>query len=327
MQLLSRVHPLFFTQQHCALEVFFKDLSGRDCKFALMLLLFYTLWMICVNILFNLTSGLNFLILVSYNNGFPIYIKTEYPMMNKEYPIMKEKQKRKRILFWISLILLILILCLIGIILWVMASLFDHEPLKVVNKPPNYDTLEEISEKFGIARESDSSKDNISHYATLLMQDVKVVELSGDEVNVLCDASLPLSRIYLEGNIPELTIAGCQFNEGKLIVDCSFESSFSTPFGKYMNMHIVFTPQIWNKHFSLKIHSVSVGSYTIKGGHLQDAVDAEVVKFENSKMGKDVLNLITALCMEKKRVTVIFKPKETLLFLGGQSGTEDLISP
>ena len=237
------------------------------------------------------------------------------------------KTKGKRILFWVFIIIVILLLCLLGIVLWGMASLFDHEPLKAVNKPPNYTTLEDISEKFGITQESDSSQGNISHYATLLMQDVKIVELSGDEVNALCDASLPLSRIYLKQNMPELTISGCRFDAGRFIVDCSFENSFSTPFGKYMNIHIIFTPQIWNNHFSLKIYSVTVGSYTIQGAHIQDAIDSEVVRFEKSKTGKDVLNLITALCIEKKKVTVIFKPRETLLFLGGKSGTEDLISP
>ena len=231
------------------------------------------------------------------------------------------KRKSRKILLWCFSIFFFLFTLLSGFMLWITASLFDHKPFKTVNKNPDYDKIEQIAEKIGIIQKTNSKQNIISQYATMLMQDVKIVELSDEEVNTLFAASLTSSNIYLDNYMPELTIANCQFKNGTFIVDSSFENSFSTPFGKYLNMHIVFTPQIRNRHLSLKIESVSVGTYKIAGAHIQDLVNEELSKFEESTNGKDVLDLITTLYVEKQRITIVFKPKEVLLFIGEKAGT------
>lgn len=64
---------------------------------------------------------------------------------------MKIKHKRRRVLFGLSIVILILLLFSLEVILWSMALIFDDEPLQAVNKPPDYDVLEQISTKFGIS--------------------------------------------------------------------------------------------------------------------------------------------------------------------------------
>ena len=112
------------------------------------------------------------------------------------------------------------------------------------------------------------------------MQDAKTVELSKEEVNVLCDSSQISSELYLSNNMPELTITNCQFKNKAFIVDCSFKSSIPTPFGKYLNIRMIFTPKVLNKHFYLKIESFKVGTVTINGNQIQELINKQLKKLK-----------------------------------------------
>jgi len=234
---------------------------------------------------------------------------------NIEPKLVKKRRGRKIILWCLGIVLLILLL-LIGVALWFTAALFDNTPRKIIRNEPDYDKLEQIAAKFGIESGDGINNNTASKWIELLLQDIKIVELSKEEMQALCNTSVLSSEIYLSNTMPELTITNCQFVNGYFTVDCSFESSFSTPFGKYLNIRIIFLPKILKKHLHLKIKSFSVGSIIIKGEQIQELVDEELKQFENTQNGKDLLAVVKTFYVEKEKVTIVFYPKKAALLLG-----------
>jgi uncharacterized protein YpmS len=231
-------------------------------------------------------------------------------------PVEGKKLRGRKIILWCISILFALFCALIGVVLWFASSVFDHTPRKIVRTSPDYDSMEQIAAKFGIGNGGDPNKDSASKLMEFLLQDVKIVELSKEEVKTLCSTSVTSSELYLNNRMPELTITDCRFENGYFTVECSFENSFNTPFGKYINIRIIFSPKILKKHIYLKIKSFSVGSITVKGEQVQDLVDQELAKFEQTQNGKDLLTVIKTFFVEKERVTIVLYPKKAALLLG-----------
>ena len=235
---------------------------------------------------------------------------------NQEPP--KKKSHAKIIIFGCLGIILFFIILLIAITLWGLSIIFDKEPLKNAIKEPDEKQLVSIAKKFGLDENTDNKENVAMQLLNTLMETEKTITLNKAETNTLIDYSVISGREYLKQKFPSATISNAYFEDGKLYVDASYKNSFSTPFGQYINMKIIFTPDISKKHLSLKINNLKVGSTVISGESLQKEVNKAITDFEKTEDGKMILEVITKLDIQKDSITVIFNPQKLTMMMVNQ---------
>lgn len=232
----------------------------------------------------------------------------------------KKKNSIKKILLKIFAICLLMFLMVLAIVAWVCSELFDHKPLEEVTRTPDYKHIENITKKFGIDLDKKKKNNIAQQFLTLLMTPSKTVELSKEEVNSLLDSVTIGARLYLSQKMPNLTLSDMRFENGVLCADISFDSGYSTPFGKFLNGKIKLIPTISEKHFYLTITNLSLGGISVSGDPLQPTIDRDLKEFEKTEDGKAILNIITDFSVEKEYIKITFKPQELTMFVYQKMG-------
>ena len=228
---------------------------------------------------------------------------------------VKKKNSIKKILLIIFAICLVMFLMVIGISVWVCSQLFDHKPLEEVSRTPDYKHIENITKKFGIDLNKKQKNNMAQQLITLFMTPSKTVKLSKEEVNSLLDSATIGARLYISQKMPNLTLSDMRFENGVLCADISFDSGYSTPFGKYLNGKIKLIPTISGKQFHLTITNLSLGGIGVSGDTLQPIIDRDLKEFEKTKDGKAILNIVTDFSVEKEYIKITFKPQELTMFV------------
>lgn len=216
-----------------------------------------------------------------------------------------------------------MLLIVIGIAAWVCSELFDHKPLEEITRTPDYKHIENITKKFGIDRDNKNKNNMPQQLIALFMTPSKTVELSKEEVNALLDYSTMGARVYLAQKMPNLSLSDMKFENGALCADISFDSGYSTPFGKYLNGKIKLIPTISKKQFHLTITNLSLGGIAVSGDTLQPTIDKDLKDFEETEDGKAILTIVTDFSVSKEYIKITFKPQELTMFVYQKLGNSD----
>ena len=255
-------------------------------------------------------------------------IKESNTLQPQEPP--KKKSHTKLIIFGCLGSVIFIIIVFISLALWGFSMFFDNKPLENVLKQPDEQQLVSIAKKFGVNENVDSEENIQMQLLNTLMSNEKTITLNKDELNTLIDYSVMGGREYLKQKFPAATIANAYFKDGKLFIDASYKNSFSTPFGQYINMHITFIPGISNRHISLKITNLKLGSILVSGTNLQKEIDNAITDFEKTEDGKMIIDVVTKLNIQKESVTLTFNPQKLTMMLiqqvQGSDGSVDLNS-
>lgn len=226
--------------------------------------------------------------------------------------------KRKKILLSLIGFFLLIFVFVVILLIWLTSSLFDHQPFETVEKNPDYEKLQRIAWKLGLQEQSEKKTEIASQLLSLLFTQAKTVYLSKEEVNALFDSAVIISRDHRAREIPSLTLADLKFENNAIHLYYSLENSFSTPFGKYLNIKFVFVPAIENNHLSLCIRNISIGSFSFSGKELKSLVDEKVMEFEKTENGKDVLDMIIDLKIARNEISITYNPQKVALFYAKQ---------
>lgn len=240
---------------------------------------------------------------------------------SKETP-EKKKGNGKKILLWSLGIVFALLLIVVGIVCYVMSALIDHEPLPTVNKVPDHKQYESCLLKF-----QEKSK-QIASDANELAKDQTIILTKG-EVNAILDTYAVAGRAFLIMRFPDTTISDVRFEDGVLYADASQKAPFSTPFGQYLNMKLAIIPRVEDNHLYLDVKSLKVGSMELSGDWVQDYIDKELRKTEQTEDGKMALNALKGLKLSPNDVEITFSPVGVATMQAAQlmkllsSGSED----
>lgn len=213
----------------------------------------------------------------------------------------KKKSNTKKILLWSFGITLAIFLVLIGITCWVLATIFNSQPLSMVAKSTDLEVVQQCSDKFARLLEKNQDDPNA------LYKDQTVV-FSKKEVNKVLDNLTIGAREYLNIEHPDTIISDVRFEDGVLYADASQKVAFYNPFGQYVNMKLAIVPRIENKHLYLKVKSMKAGSIELSGDWVQGNIDKELRKFEETENGQLIVGSLKGVKLESDKVYITINP-------------------
>ena len=125
------------------------------------------------------------------------------------------------------------------------------------------------------------------------------------EVNAFIDAALSAHQVNMEmsdssANEEPVKIYDAFFKDGRFTVKFSVDSKMNTPFGKYCNIEVVFTPQVIDHHLKLDLYSTKVGSISLPVSSFESMINNQLSVYEQSEDGKTLLSIITSLKIEEE---------------------------
>ena len=148
---------------------------------------------------------------------------------------------------------------------------------------------------------------------------VGTLHFTKDEVNALIDAALTADQVERkasDGNRDrDVQIYDAFFDNGRLTIKFSIESKFSTPFGRYCNIEMVFTPQVIDHHLKLDIYSTRVGTVTVPVSYFRKSIDAQLELYEQTDDGKSILAIITSLKVDDENVELKYDLQSLSVFM------------
>ncbi len=266
------------------------------------------------------------------------------------------KSKTKKILLGCFGLIFIMICTLIGVSLYLCASIFDETPGVPVTRIPDSKQLQSATNKIQATLNLENKEDGVSNnIAESMGIDTKSLEnidvenldfgellknvdlskamealsqpgaLSGTlkftkgEVNALIDAALSANQLNIELNIASgkeknVKVYDASFQDGRFIVKLSVDSKISTPFGKYCNLEIVFTPQVIDHHLKLDLYSTKVGSVSLPVSYYKKSIDRELELYDQSNDGKTLLSILTSLKIDNEGVELKYDLQKLSVF-------------
>jgi len=259
---------------------------------------------------------------------------TSEPVTGEAHP-EKKKSKRKKTLLWGCLgcagVSLLLIACLIGVLVWVFSSIFSEKPFPLVTRTPDSDALASATAKFQTALTGGGNGDVEALAAMLNGQQPnasaatggeKEVTIDTRETNALIDSSLAyLHGQDLSGNDSEMKLLGMKlqiadaiFENGVFKVKASLKGA-DLGFGAWINADAEFIPGIKDRHFVLKMRKLKVGSMDFPPDSFKETVDKELLKFESTDDGKQILDLVSSVEVKEDGVTMKYDPGKLIMFI------------
>lgn len=237
-------------------------------------------------------------------------IKANAEPEKQDNPV-KKKSTWKRVLLWIIGIFLLIMLICIGLAAWIASSLFDTKPLPEVTKVPDMEKYQSCLSKFQneiLKTQEDTNS---------LMKD-QTIEFSKAEVNAVLDTLTLSARTYLALKLPDTKICDIRFDNGILYADISQKVLFSTPFGQYINMKLEIIPKVANQQIQLNVKSLQAGTMGISGDWVQQHINKEMRKFEQTEDGQMVVATIKGLKLEPDKVYITYNPMQVQMLLTNQ---------
>ncbi len=121
-----------------------------------------------------------------------------------------------------------------------------------------------------------------------------------DEVNAFIDSALSADKINTEikglSDKEELIkVYDAFFKDGRFTLKISVDPEINSPFGKYCNIVIVFTPQVIDHHLEFELHSTNVGSISLPVTYLKNSINNQLRMYEQSEDGEALLSILTNL--------------------------------
>ena len=146
------------------------------------------------------------------------------------------------------------------------------------------------------------------------------LEFTKGEVNALLDAMLSANQIQKEiaassENKRDVRVYDAFFKNGRFTVKFSVDSKIATPFGRYCNIEMVFTPQVIDHHLKLDLYSTKVGSVDVPVAYFKSGIDEELAKYEQTEDGQTILSIITSLQVNNDRVRLGYDLQKLSFFV------------
>ena len=145
------------------------------------------------------------------------------------------------------------------------------------------------------------------------------LEFNKDEVNALLDAMLSADQLQQEvadtsGRERDVRVYDAFFDNGRFTIKFSVDSKMATPFGRYCNIEIVFTPQIIDHHLKLDLYSTKVGTVDAPVSYFKSTIDRELEVYEQTEDGQTILAILTSLKVDKERLELKYDLQELSVF-------------
>ena len=139
------------------------------------------------------------------------------------------------------------------------------------------------------------------------------------EVNAMIDAALAADQVERKASggstDRDVKIYDAFFDNGRLTLKFSVESDFSTPFGRYCNIEMVFTPQVLDHHLKLDLYSTRVGTVSVPVSYFKKSIDSQLKLYEQTDDGKSILAIITSLKVDNDNVELKYDLQGLSVFI------------
>ncbi|HBM16197.1 MAG TPA: hypothetical protein DD381_07655 [Lentisphaeria bacterium] len=141
--------------------------------------------------------------------------------------------------------------------------------------------------------------------------------------NIYLSASQINSFLGHRNSFPEdsIQLKGGRFDDGKFIISLTKKLSFSTPFGKYLNIRFEAVPSIKDNYPDIKISSLNFGSVSVPAFVIDYILNKE--KINDIQEVKLLLSAIKKLEVHKDSVTLIYNPNKLSDLTASLSGHMD----
>ena len=197
----------------------------------------------------------------------------------------------------------------IGLFIWLLSSVFDGKPYAPVTRVPDQRALskamaklQDVSQGLGAA----PSSHNV----------LSSIHLTTKEANALLAFVVTMSRSNkINTDAGEVRIADAQLEQGMLSAKISIDTGSSLGFGKWINMQANAVPGIKNNHITLDVKKLVVGSLEVPPNSTKTTLDSEIVAFENSQNGQDLLDIIKRLVVGEQGVSITFDPQALMTYM------------
>ena len=196
----------------------------------------------------------------------------------------------------------------VGLFIWVLSSIFDEKPYKPVTRVPDQKALSKAMGKLQDVQGLDAAASSNNVLST--------IHLTTKEANALLALVVNMSRSKKIDTVAgEVRIADAQLEQGVLSAKISIDTGNSLGFGKWINIQADVVPGIKNKHVTLVVKKLVLGSLEVPPDSMKENVDSEIVAFEASQDGQDLLNIIKKLVVGEQGVSVTFDPQALMTYL------------
>ena len=207
-----------------------------------------------------------------------------------------------------GLLTLVIALC-VGLFVWALSSIFDEKPYAPVTRVPDQKALSTAMVKLqGVSQgltAAPSSDNGLSS-----------IQLTTKEANALLSFAVNMSRgKKIDTAAGEVRIADAQLEHGVLSAKISIDTGSSLGFGNWLNIQAKLVPEIKNKHVTLAVKKLVLGSLEVPPGSMKATLDSEIVDFETSQDGQDLLNIMKKLVVGEQGVSITFDPQALMTYL------------
>ena len=146
------------------------------------------------------------------------------------------------------------------------------------------------------------------------------LEFTKGEVNALLDAMLSANQIQEEvvdggGKKQDVRVYDAFFENGRFTLKFSIDSKMATPFGRYCNVEMVFTPQVIDHHLKLDLYSTKVGSVGVPVSYFKSGIDEELAQYEETQDGQTILSILTSLKVNNEKVKLGYDLQQLSFFV------------
>ena len=278
---------------------------------------------------------------------------------------VKRKSKKKKILLGCLTVVLVFILVLVGTILYVMASVFDEKPAPSVVKIPDVKALESATQKLlktlGVERvmsgntniedldlnslglgDLDLGNIDLNNVEDLdfgeLIKKIDVgkalgvlskpgsLTLSKGEVNALIATAFSADKVGNFQESRETKVYDAWFDNGRFTIKLTLDSKIPTPFGSYCDIQIVFVPQVIDHHLKLDLYSAKIGTISCPVSYFKDLIDTQLLIYEQSDEGKQILEMIDSLEIDEDKVVLEYNFQSLSMFILDKQDTIELFN-
>jgi len=218
----------------------------------------------------------------------------------------------------------LLVAAVVGIAVYALSSIFDEKPFPPVDRPPDSAAMASAMAKIQKSMLGDGSDDG-SALALAAMLDGKQpaggakeeeLKLTATEVNALLDSGLAyMHGCEKTGESKDFRVADAVFENGVLSVKASFRPGVDLGFGEWINFEAKLVPEIKDRHLNLTVLKLKIGSMDLPPDSMKETVEENIAEFETSDNGRQLLDTISELTVEKNGVTVKYDPVKLMAIM------------
>ena len=238
--------------------------------------------------------------------------------------------RSKKILLICFGVLFLITSVVIGIILYILAGIFDSTPPPIASRLPDPASLESAVKKLeatinlnntnsplnlenlGLKNLKPEDLDSENLDLAKVMQNIDLskamqvlsnpdtltgkITLNRKEINALIDAVFTEEQTRTTDNKTfKNRIYDAWFKDGRFTLKLTVKSETPTPFGSYCNIEVVFIPQVLEHHLKLDLCSAKIGEYNIPTERVKPFINEELAQFEQTDNGQQLLGFIKSL--------------------------------